>query len=127
MLRLYYANDLLGPRREHPKSAIVRNNRSISRPAGRLLEVNGKIIRVPQNCYPTYGRQVRAFEIRTISTAEYEEKGIKESPILKASGSGWDANGMYKIDVQKISENYWIACVDGVRRNKKRLVFTLKK
>src|SRR5262245_53953761 len=41
-LCLYYADDLVGPWREHRSSPVVKGNIHITRPAGRVLSFNGK-------------------------------------------------------------------------------------
>lgn len=115
-LSIYYANDLIGPWTEHPMSPVVEGDANIARPGGRVLIVDGRIIRYTQDDDPTYGNQVRAFEIDLLTTRNYEEHEIEESPILKASGNGWNAKGMHHIDPHQIYENKWITCVDGYRK-----------
>jgi len=120
ILHLFYAQNLTGPWVEHPKSPIVRSNYDIARPGGRVLVLGDRIIRFAQVDRPTYGRQVRAFEILKLSPAEYEEKAVPENPILKPSGSGWNADGMHNVDAHYLGNGTWIACVDGY---KNELVF----
>jgi hypothetical protein len=114
-LYLYYADDLSGPWIKHPKSPIIKGDADIARPGGRVLVFEDRIIRFAQDCVPTYGNAVRAFEITTLTTTSYEEKEIPESPILKASGKGWNADGMHHVDPHMIAKDKWIACVDGYR------------
>ena len=116
VLRLYYAEDLMGPWIEHPKSPIIIKNANIARPGGRVLIFNDQIIRYTQDDEPTYGNQVRAFEITELTTTSYKEKEMKGSPVLKATGFGWNRNGMHHIDAHQIEHDKWIACVDGYRR-----------
>jgi hypothetical protein len=112
-LRLYYATGLLGPWVEHPKSPIIQGNAHIARPAWRVLVNEGNVIRYTQDCFPSYGREVRAFEITELTTAAYRERRLRRNPILRASSSGWNAWGMHHIDPHKISNQRWLACVDG--------------
>jgi len=114
-LYLYYADDLLGPWIEHPKSPVIKGDANIARPGGRVLVFDNRIIRYTQDCVPIYGNAVRAFEITTLTTTSYEEMECPESPILEASGNGWNADGMHQIDPHLIAEDKWIACVDGYR------------
>jgi hypothetical protein len=118
-LRLFFAEDLLGPWQEHAGSPIVNGNKCQARPAGRILQLGEKIIRFAQDCVPDYGSQVRAFEISTLTESSYVEREIRNSPILTASGSGWNAGGMHHVDAHLMANNQWIACVDGYsqRRN----------
>jgi hypothetical protein len=112
-LRLYYADELLGPWIEHPKSPIVNGNAHIARPGGRVVTINGRIIRYAQDCFPEYGMRVRAFEILTLSPEHYQEREIESGPVLSPSGQGWNAAGMHHIDSHQSMDGTWIACVDG--------------
>lgn len=114
-LRLYFAPDLTGPWTEHPKSPIVTNDKRRARPAGRVIDFNNRLIRLAQDCVPQYGSSVRAFEIRELTTNNYSEVEIEHSPILKASGNGWNASGMHHIDAHRLRDGSWLACVDGTR------------
>lgn len=112
-LRLYYAEDLLGPWLEHSKSPIVSNNSQIARPGGRVLVMKDKIFRFTQDCQLAYGTQVRAFEIIELTATSYQEREIEQGLVLKPSGAGWNAAGMHQIDPHFIHDGKWIACVDG--------------
>ena len=123
ILYLYYANELMGPWTEHPMSPVVKGDANIARPGGRIIVLDGRIVRYAQDDDPNYGNQLRAFEITELTTKSYEEKEVYKSPILKASGSGWNSKGMHHMDPHQIGKNEWIACVDGHRE---KLVFGLK-
>ncbi|MCI0490624.1 MAG: hypothetical protein L0229_28865 [Blastocatellia bacterium] len=142
-LALYFADELKGPWREHPKSPIVSSDARRARPAGRVLVFNDRLIRFAQDCHPRYGSAVRAFEIKELTTADYTEEEIAASPILKGSrGAGeqgsrgdmepapqhgtavgvpttpaaqhvWNLRGMHHIDAHPAPDGGWIACVDG--------------
>ena len=115
-LRLYYSNDLNEPFIEHPQSPIVFGDANIARPGGRVLVVGNRIIRYAQDDYPRYGNQVWAFEITELTTTSYKEKRESRNPILKASGIGWNKDGMHHIDSHQVEQDKWIACVDGFYR-----------
>jgi hypothetical protein len=73
---------------------------------------------------PPFGtHQIWAFEITDLSPTTYAEKLVSEEPILKASGSGWNAQAMHQIDPHQIAPNLWISSVDGFG---KYFVFGLK-
>ena len=112
-LRLYYAENLMGPWFEHAGSPIIAGNAHIARPAGRVLTFNGKITRYAQDCEPIYGTQVRAFEIAVLTTTGYQERALGEGPVLMGSGTGWNESGMHHIDPHPMEDGRWIACVDG--------------
>jgi hypothetical protein len=122
-LRLYYAADLMGPWIEHPKSPIVEGNANAARPGGRVLVLDGRVIRFAQDDEPVYGNRVRAFEITELTTGSYRETGAGPDPLLGPSGKGWNARRMHQVDLHQIGENRWIACVDGAGE---KLVFGLQ-
>ncbi len=112
-LRLYYADDLMGPWAEHPKSPVIKGDPHIARPAGRVLSIDDRVIRYTQDCYPIYGTQVRAFEINELSATGYGEREVFESPVLAGGGIGWNESGMHHIDPHCLEDGKWMACVDG--------------
>jgi hypothetical protein len=112
-LRLFFADELLGTWKEHPKSPIIAGNPEIARPGGRVLVMDDKIIRFTQGCIPDYGTNVRAFEITELTTTTYEEREVENNLILQPTGSGWNGAGMHNIDVHLMQNGKWIACVDG--------------
>jgi hypothetical protein len=112
-LRLYFARDLDGPWREHPRSPLITNDKCRARPAGRILVIDGHVIRFAQDCVPEYGTRVRAFEIKELTRDTYLEVEHANSPVLSPSEQGWNALGMHHIDAHRQDDGNWIACVDG--------------
>jgi hypothetical protein len=115
VLRLFHADRLEGPWREHPRSPIVAGDASRARPAGRVVVWDDRLIRFAQDCSPAYGMAVRAFEITELSEGVYREVEWSSSPILAGSGAGWNRDGMHHIDPHRSPEGDWIAVVDGWR------------
>jgi hypothetical protein len=112
-LRLFYAFDLKGPWIEHPKSPIVKKDLKIARPGGRPFITDGILYRLGQDCYPTYGNQVHAFKITDISIKTYSEEMIN-TPLVKRSLKGWNAEAMHHVDAHQTGKNKWIAVVDAL-------------
>ena len=112
-LNIYYSQNLMGPWKQHPKSPVIKNNPHIARGGGRILEYNQRLFRYTQDCFPTYGIQVYAFEITKLDTTSYEEKIVDNKAIIKASGAGWNKLGMHTIDPIYISAGKWLSTVDG--------------
>jgi GR25 family glycosyltransferase involved in LPS biosynthesis len=113
-LSLYFADDLMGPWTEHPDSPVVNGNKQSARPAGRVVTLDGKVVRFSQDCASSYGAQVRAFEISQLTTTAYHEVEHDKSPVLIASGSGWNGLRMHHLDPHCLPDGRWIACVDGL-------------
>jgi len=115
-LLLYYAEDLAGPWRPHPRSPIVYAQPGKARCAGRPVLLNGRLLRFAQDCGAEYGRRVRAFRIDRLDREQYQESEVPESPILGPSGRGWNAEGMHHIDLHVRTDGSWLAAVDGWRQ-----------
>jgi hypothetical protein len=113
ILRLYYADKLLGPWTEHPQSPIVEGDANIARPGGRVLILEDRIYRYTQDSDPSYGNKLWAFEITELTPTNYSERLVTNAPVLEASGSGWNGQAMHQIDPVQVDENSWIAAVDG--------------
>ncbi|HEY0379752.1 MAG TPA: hypothetical protein VGC87_22725 [Pyrinomonadaceae bacterium] len=119
-LRLFRSGSLTGSWTEHPASPIVEEDKLSARPGGRVLVAGHRVTRFSQVCFPSYGSQVRAFEIRELAGASYSEREHPQSPILKGSGSGWNAVGMHHVDPHPLTGGRWLACVDGLSRQPER-------
>lgn len=114
-LALFYADSLHGPWREHPASPLKTEDKSRSRPGGRVVAWDGRLYRFAQDCGPRYGSGVRAFEITRLTPDLYAERESAESPILGPAGEGWNGKGMHHVDAWLIAPDRWIAAVDGIR------------
>ena len=114
VLRLFFSDNLTGPYREHPSSPIA-DDAMRARPAGRIVLFDGAPLRFAQVGRPSYGTAVCAFRITELTPTSYREQEASPSPILIASGSGWNANGMHHVDAHQLGDGKWIAAVDGRR------------
>ncbi len=113
-LRLYNALALEGPWKEHPESPIVENDRSIARPAGRVIIFDGRVIRFAQDCSRRYGEQVWAFEITHLSRDRFRERRALSLPVIGTLNvGGWRTSRMHHIDAHPDPDGGWVACVDG--------------
>jgi hypothetical protein len=120
VLELFYAHAVTGPWQRHPMSPLITGNKRAARGGGRVSILNGRPIRVTQDCFPFYGTGVRAFEISLLTTSDYAEKELEFSPILSAGKEPWRREGMHHIDPHFI-DGRWLACVDGWRFEDKKL------
>ena len=112
-LFLYFADKLTGPWTQHPMSPVVRHNPHAARSGGRLTIHDGRLLRFAQDDFTSYGYQVHAFHVQTLTPTAYEEMAVPENPIIKASGLGWNAKKMHTVDPHQVGPHKWIACVDG--------------
>ena len=75
-LFLFFSNDLLTNEwRAHPQNPII-SDVSRARPAGKMIEMDGKIFRPSQNCSRAYGYGFNINEVLTLSETEYVEKVV---------------------------------------------------
>jgi len=114
-LRLFGAPDPMGPWSEHPRSPVVRGDRRIARPGGRVVCTPDRVIRFSQDCRRLYGSSghMYAMEITRLTARDYQEAPIGSGPVLAGGASGWNRAGMHHADPVRLEEGRWIACVDG--------------
>lgn len=74
-LFLFVADSPMGPFRPHPANPIASDVR-YARPAGRLFEHRGRLVRPAQNCGPSYGAEVAFREITALSPTRYAERPL---------------------------------------------------
>lgn len=111
---LYSSDSLASGWSEHPRSPIIAGNRGRARGAGRAVQLaGGRLFRLTQNDTPTYGRATRVFEVDVLTPSDYHEFEVAGSPILAASGEGWNATGMHTCDPWWVGD-HWVAAVDGL-------------
>ena len=75
-LCLYYADTLFGPWQAHPQNPLIQDDAHRARPGGRVTVLGNRIIRYAQDDAPFYGKQVRAFEVTTLTTTRYAEREV---------------------------------------------------
>jgi len=115
-LRLFFADEPIGPWQEHPASPVLRANARRSRPGGRVVAVDGAPVRFAQDGFPEYGSSVRAFKITRLNRHAYAERELASSnPVLRAdeNGTGWNSGGMHHLDAHQLGTGNWIGYVDG--------------
>jgi hypothetical protein len=78
-LHLFHAPSPLGPWIPHRRNPVKSDLRS-ARPAGRLLEVNGKLYRPAQDCAEQYGHAMVINRIVRIDPNEYREITVDRIP-----------------------------------------------
>ncbi len=113
-LYLYYADELTGPWQEHPDSPIVEQDTHKARSSGRVTIYENQLYRFTMDVSPSFGtHQVWAYRVTDLSPTTYAEERVGEEPIIKATGSGWNAQAMHQLDPHQLEPGKWIASVDG--------------
>lgn len=114
-LELFHAEKIEGPWKSHALNPIVSSDNRIARPGGRVIVNGAAITRFTQDCRPSYGTAVRAFEIRELTTSTYAEREVTRSPVLAGGAAPWNQAGMHHVDAHNVDDGRWLACVDGWR------------
>ena len=110
---LYYSSELTSGWREHPASPIVRNDASKARGGGRsFVYNNNRIIRTAQKDNPTYGEEIRAFQVDLLTEQQYGEHEIPESPLLRSGREDWNRAAAHHFDPWW-DGNTWLCAIDG--------------
>lgn len=74
-LSIFYADSLFGPWTPHRGNPVISDVRR-ARPAGRLFEDGGRLIRPSQDCGKAYGYALNFSQIVRLNEQEYEEKPL---------------------------------------------------
>jgi hypothetical protein len=113
-LRLYSADHLLDNWIEHPMSPIIDDNQAISRPAGRMRQIDDQLIRFTQDCSISYGYNVQAIQIEVLTKTEYREVKTPTDPnyLFELGTMSCNQLGMHHIDFIMSADHQCIACVD---------------
>jgi hypothetical protein len=113
-LRLYYTDRLSDDWVEHPMSPIISNNLEISRPAGRVRQIGDRPIRFAQDCTITYGHNVTAIRIESLTKDEYLEAKIQTDGtyIFELGTMSCNQVGMHHLDFITLNDDLCVACVD---------------
>ena len=119
LLKLYYADSLVGDWVEHPMSPIVRDNLEISRPAGRIRQIDDRLIRFAQDCSVTYGYNVTPIGIDVLTKDDYAESKLQtdRTYLFELGTMSCNQLGMHHIDFISSGDRS-IACVDRKARRK---------
>jgi hypothetical protein len=94
-LYLHYAERLEGPYTSHPGNPIVRSANA-ARPAGRIVELGGRLFRPAQDCGSGYGAGINIAEILELTTKRYAER--HHMAIRPCDIQGAFRNGVHHLD-----------------------------
>jgi hypothetical protein len=83
-LSLHHAPSPFGPWQPHPGNPVMIDL-TAARPAGRILEIGGRLVRPVQNCDGLYGAALGFAEIRSLTPADYAQT-------LSATALPWGDN-----------------------------------
>lgn len=113
-LHAYYSDELQSSDwKPHDRNPVADPRDRATRPAGRPIVEDDRMVIFFQDCERQYGDNVRSFEITTLSETEYEDSELDGSPILAGSGLvGWNSSRMHHVDPQYVNGD-WLFIVDG--------------
>lgn len=93
-LLLYTADDIHGPYKAHPGNP-VKVDCADSRPAGKILNINGMLVRPAQNSTEHYGQSIALNRIVQLTECQYKEEYLEE--ILPLTNTPYD-KGIHTIN-----------------------------
>lgn len=97
-LSIYYADELKGPWRPHPRNPVKNDVRS-SRPGGALIQSEGRLFRPAQDSSAGYGSGLAFCEITDLTPEEY-----REEPVARVGCPPW--SGYYGLHTYNSSKSY---------------------
>lgn len=106
-LRVYFADNFLGPYQEHPCSPVVTENKAIGRPAGKVIQDNGIVYRFFQDCTGIYGKSVGYAKIDILNPIWYNEIPAESLFLSRPEGQG-----THHIDILKQRNCLYLCAVD---------------
>lgn len=112
-LAIFSAKNLSDKFVQHPYTPIYLGDPSRSRPAGRVLIIDGALYRFVQDNTAGYGRRVRLLRVIELTPESFREQIVKPDPLLQGSGAGWNGFGMHHVSAESLSDGTWVAAVDG--------------
>jgi len=124
VLHLYHSHTLEGPYIEHPSSPICYDT-EFSRCGGKIIEFDGKICRVSQDCSSDYGDNVSLISIDCLNTTEYKESLFCRNVFNRACETFKD--GGHHLTYVKYKGQYVIATDRKTTRRALRNVFSFLK
>ena len=110
-LEIYYSDNLKGPYLPHLNNPVMIDCNK-ARPAGKLFEYHGKVVRPSQNCTEHYGQSITLEEIVSLTEKEFITNPFGEIFPIKDSE--------YDKGIHTINSNDEITVIDG-----KRFIFTV--
>ena len=119
--RLYHSKNLEGDWSEHSASPIL-SHAAFYRPGGRILNVDGQLVRLVQDQRGGYGRRLHAMLIEELSPTTYSEKFYEGNPVLENHGTGWAKHGMHHLDAVQLKDGEWFGVCDGLGFGEARFV-----
>lgn len=115
-MHIYYADRLTGPWAPHAQNPVIDGDRTRARCGGPFRTLNGKTVRMAQDCLDRYGHRLLGFEILELSPDRYAERPLPENPLLEPDGTGWNAFRMHQLDLHQTPNGTWIGFTDGNAR-----------
>jgi len=111
-LHLFHSESLMGEWTEHPMSPVVRSNPDLARPGGGLVIEDGKLHRITQDCWPSYGVGLSAVEVTELTPTRYSENPVPRALFTDRKGK-WNRHGIHQLSVVQLSDGSWLGAVDG--------------
>lgn len=120
-LSLFWADSLLGPWHPHPRNPVVSDARR-ARPAGRIFELGGALVRPGQDCTGRYGQAITLNRIDLLTTDDYRERPVERIDPSWTEGIAashcYDRDGKLEVvdGCRRVGRGRWGRLLPGVHR-----------
>lgn len=111
-LRAFWSDHPLGPYRPHWLPVVRTYSKRNVRPGGRIVSVDGRLIRPVQDNTECYGKQLRGMVIERLDRGWFSERPLQATPLLQPSGTTWHSQRMHHLDLHPLGKG-WLGFVDG--------------
>lgn len=122
-LEVHFSEALSGPYQPHPMNPVCSSFRH-ARPGGRIIEVDGKLMRFSQNCTRSYGESIASHWIEKLTPNDYAER-LHVDPFLSGPNPNqyvaWNTKVHHVDFCWRRRSGGWLAVFDGTSLQADRL------
>ncbi len=102
-LRLWWADRIEGPWEEHAASPLIDGDPALARPAGRPLVLDGRLLRLAQDCSASYGARVLGVELIELSGARVDQRLPAIEVAAPTHRDAWARGGIHHLDLHRLT------------------------
>lgn len=115
-LHIYHSDSPFGPWTPHASNPVVDNVRG-ARPAGRMLKLDGGLLRFAQDGTGAYGKAVVAYRVEQLNATVFKQTEIRFAVAASQPGTAaWDWRRRHHVDAHLLEDGSWVAALDGDSR-----------
>uniref|UniRef100_A0A1D1ZVJ1 Uncharacterized protein n=1 Tax=Auxenochlorella protothecoides TaxID=3075 RepID=A0A1D1ZVJ1_AUXPR len=116
MLSLWHASSPLGPWLAHAASPVMSGDAAAgARSGGRVVAVDGKLVRFGQDCAGGYGQGLVAYRVDVLTPTEFRQTRVplEFGAAGKHGMRAWNGARHHHLDAHQLRDGSWVAVMDG--------------